>query len=87
MSKSFFSSQIFDDNNSLALKYIRERGLDDKIINSYEIGYAPQGNKLEKFLLSKGVSHEIMTLAGMTIKDENKKDNFYDKFRNRIFSQ
>ena len=84
ISKSFFSSQIFDDNNSLALKYIRERGLDDKIINSYEIGYAPQGNKLEKFLLSKGVSHEIMTLAGMTIKDENKKDNFYDRFRNRI---
>ena len=84
ISKSFFSSQIFDDNNSLALKYIRERGLDDEIINSYEIGYAPQGNKLEKFLLSKGVSHEIMTLAGMTIKDENKKDNFYDRFRNRI---
>ena len=84
ISKSFFSSQIFDDNNSLALKYIRERGLDDKIINSYEIGYAPQGNKLEKFLLSKGVSHEIMTLAGMTIKDEKKKDNFYDRFRNRI---
>ena len=84
ISKSFFSSQIFDDNNSLALKYIRDRGLDDKIINSYEIGYAPQGNKLEKFLLSKGVSHEIMTLAGMTIKDENKKDNFYDRFRNRI---
>ena len=84
MSKTFFSSQIFDDNNSFALKYIRERGLDDKIINSYEIGYAPQGNKLEKFLLSKGVPHEIMTLAGMTIKDENKKDNFYDRFRNRI---
>ena len=84
ISKSFFSSQIFDDNNSFALKYIRERGLDDKIINSYEIGYAPQGNKLEKFLLSKGVSHEIMTLAGMTIKDEKKKDNFYDRFRNRI---
>ena len=84
ISKSFFSSQIFDDNNSLALKYIRERGLDDKIINSYEIGYAPQGNKLEKFLLSKGVSHEIMTLAGMTIKDEKRKDNFYDRFRNRI---
>ena len=84
ISKSFFSSQIFDDNNSFALKYIRERGLDDKIINSYEIGYAPQGNKLEKFLLSKGVSHEIMTLAGMTIKDEKRKDNFYDRFRNRI---
>jgi DNA primase len=84
MSKSFFSSQIFDDNNLLALKYIRKRGLDNEIINSYEIGYAPQGNKLEKFLLSKGISHEIMTLAGMTIKDENKKDNFYDRFRNRI---
>jgi len=84
ISKSFFLSQIFDDNNSLALKYLRNRGLDNEIINSYEIGYAPQGNKLEKFLLSKGISHEIMTLAGMTIKDENKKNNFYDRFRNRI---
>ena len=84
MSKSFFSSQIFDDDNPLALKYLRNRDLNNEIINSYEIGYAPQGNKLEKFLLSKGISHEIMTLAGMTIKDENKKDNFYDRFRNRI---
>ena len=84
ISKSFFSSQIFDNDNLLALKYLRNRDLDNEIINSYEIGYAPQGNKLEKFLLSKGISHEIMTLAGMTIKDENKKDNFYDRFRNRI---
>ena len=84
ISKSFFSSQIFDNDNSLALKYLKNRGLSDDIINSYEIGYAPKGNKLEKFLISKGVSHEIMTLAGMTIKDENKKDNFYDRFRNRI---
>jgi len=84
ISKSFFLSQIFDDNNSLAFKYLRNRGLDNELINSYEIGYAPQGNKLEKFLLSKGISHEIMTLAGMTIKDENKKNNFYDRFRNRI---
>ena len=84
MSKSFFLSQIFDDDNLLALKYLRNRDLNNEIINSYEIGYAPQGNKLEKFLLSKGISHEIMTLAGMTIKDENKKDNFYDRFRNRI---
>ena len=84
ISKSFFSSQIFDNDNSLALRYLKNRGLSNDIINSYEIGYAPKRNKLEKFLISKGVSHEIMTLAGMTIKDENKKDNFYDRFRNRI---
>ena len=84
ISKSFFSSQIFDNDNSSALKYLKNRGLSNEIINSYEIGYAPKGNKLEKFLISKGVSHEIMTIAGMTIKDENKKDNFYDRFRNRI---
>ena len=84
ISKSFFSSQIFDNENSLALKYLKNRGLSNDIINSYEIGYAPKGNKLEKYLISNGISHEIMTLAGMTIKDENKKDNFYDRFRNRI---
>ena len=84
ISKSFFSSQIFDNDNSSALKYLKNRGLSNDIVNSYEIGYAPKGNKLEKYLISNGVSHEIMTLAGMTIKDENKKDNFYDRFRNRI---
>ena len=84
ISKSFFSSQIFENDNSLALRYLKNRGLSNDIINSYEIGYAPKGNKLEKYLMSNGVSHEIMTLAGMTIKDENKKDNFYDRFRNRI---
>ncbi|MEC7365991.1 MAG: DNA primase [Pseudomonadota bacterium] len=84
ISKSFFSSQIFDNDNSLALRYLKNRGLSNDIVNSYEIGYAPKGNKLEKYLISNGVSHEIMTLAGMTIKDENKKDNFYDRFRNRI---
>ncbi|MEC7958350.1 MAG: DNA primase [Pseudomonadota bacterium] len=84
ISKSFFSSQIFDNDNSLALRYLKNRGLSNDIVNSYEIGYAPKGNKLEKYLMSNGVSHEIMTLAGMTIKDENKKDNFYDRFRNRI---
>ena len=84
ISKSFFSSQIFDNENSLAFKYLKNRGLSNDIINSYEIGYAPKGNKLEKYLISNGISHEIMTLAGMTIKDENKKDNFYDRFRNRI---
>jgi len=84
ISKSFFSSEIFDNDNSLALRYLKNRGLSNDIVNSYEIGYAPKGNKLEKYLISNGVSHEIMTLAGMTIKDENKKDNFYDRFRNRI---
>ena len=83
-SKSFFSSQIFDQNNSFALKYLKNRSINNDTIQEYEIGYAPGGNRLEKFLTSKGISHEIMILAGMIISNENKKDNFYDRFRNRI---
>ena len=62
-SKSFFSSQIFDQNNSFALKYLKNRAIDNDTIREYEIGYAPGGNKLEKFLTSKGISHEIMTVS------------------------
>ena len=54
ISKSFFSSQIFDNDNSLALRYLKNRGLSNDIVNSYEIGYAPKGNKLEKYLISNG---------------------------------
>ena len=84
ISKSFFSSQIYETNNSYAIKYLRERGIDDKIIKDFDIGFAPQGSKLEKFLLSKGVSREVMILAGMVIKNDNNENNFYDRFRNRI---
>ena len=84
LSKSFFSSQIYETNNSFALKYLRRRGIDDQIIKEFDIGFASQGNQLEKFLLSKGISHEIMILAGLIIKNENNNNNFYDRFRNRI---
>ena len=84
ISKSFFSSQIYETNNSYAIKYLRKRGIDDKIIRDFDIGFAPQGSKLEKFLLSKGVSREVMILAGMVIKNDNNENNFYDRFRNRI---
>jgi DNA primase len=84
ISKSFFSSQIYETNNSHAIKYLRERGIDDKIIKNFDIGFAPLGSQLEKFLLSKGVSHEVMILAGMVIKNDNNENNFYDRFRNRV---
>ena len=37
-SKSFFSSQIFDQNNSFALKYLKNRAIDNDTIREYEIG-------------------------------------------------
>ena len=43
--------------------YLRGRGIDDQIIKEFDIGFASQGNQLEKFLLSKGISHEIMILS------------------------
>ena len=84
LSKSFFSSHIYETKNSFAVKYLMERGINDKIIKDFDIGFASQGNQLENFLLSKGVSHEIMILAGMIIKNEKNQKNFYDRFRNRI---
>ena len=84
LSKSFFSSHIYETKNSFAIKYLMERGINDKIIKDFDIGFASQGNQLENFLLSKGVSHEIMILAGMVIKNEKNQKNFYDRFRNRI---
>ena len=84
LSKSFFSSHIYETKNSFAVKYLMERGINDKIIKDFDIGFASQGNQLENFLLSKGVSHEIMILAGMVIKNEKNQKNFYDRFRNRI---
>ena len=84
LSKSFFLSQLFESGNFFALKYLRERGVNDEIIKDFDIGFSPQGNQLENFLLSKGFSHEILILSGMVIQNEKNINNYYDRFRNRI---
>ncbi len=69
----------------VALKYLeKDRGLSEKTIKDFKIGYAPNTwETLRKFLHSKGYKDEEMVSAGVIVK-RNEGDGFIDKFRGRV---
>lgn len=64
--------------------YLRRRQLNDKIIDTFEIGYAPNSwDSLLNFLLKKKFSREDIARTGLIVKSEHG-SAYYDRFRGRI---
>ncbi len=82
LAASFFQSNLKIEQGKKALNYLKQRGLSDKIINEYRLGYAPRTG-LNKFLKSKDCSEEVSKLAGLTSISE-RDGKKYDYFRDRV---
>ncbi|WDC85848.1 DNA primase [Caloramator sp. mosi_1] len=66
----------------MAVNYLYSRGIDNKIINRFGLGYSlNEWDALLKHLKSKGYSENDMIIAGLLIKSDK---GIYDRFRNRI---
>lgn len=82
----FFEKEI--ENNSEILQYLSQRGLDDKSVKSFRIGFVRDGwQGLMNHLSSLGFSFGEMEKAGLIKKSEKDfsgKNKFYDRFRGRI---
>lgn len=65
-------------------EYLRKRGLSDKIIKKFGLGYSPNSwNSLMNYLLSKGYDKTDLVKCGLvTHKTETNK--YFDRFRNRV---
>jgi len=86
VTKNWFKSQL---NNSLgfeAMKYLTsKRNLSNKIIDNFELGFAPNSwndlfnylSKVEKFPTN------LILASGLAISKDNS-DKIYDRFRNRL---
>ena len=86
ISKNWFKNQL---NNSLgkeAMNYLlSKRNLNNKIINDFDLGFAPASwndlfnylSKVEKFPIN------LIVRSGLAISKENS-DKIYDRFRNRL---
>lgn len=61
---------------------LNKRKLNEKLINTFEIGYAPGGNTLSNFLINKK-NYKVKDLVNAGIAFENK-GRVFDFFRNRI---
>ncbi|OBR95754.1 DNA primase [Clostridium ragsdalei P11] len=71
------------NKNKIAKSYMLNRGITEKTMNKFGIGYSVDSwNDMLIFLKKKGFTELDMLSDGLIIK--GKKGNYYDRFRNRI---
>ena len=80
--KDYFHKELFNQNNKAALEYLNDRGLNNNIINEFELGYVPFKNNFYE-MLSKSFSDEDINLTGLFFKHE-KSGKFIDRFNSRV---
>ncbi|MCK5893490.1 MAG: DNA primase [Endozoicomonadaceae bacterium] len=67
-----------------AIGYLRNRGVNNKTVQQFQIGFAPLGwDNLMKALGSTPEREKTLTESGMLVEHEEKK-SLYDRFRHRI---
>ncbi|MBF7097715.1 DNA primase [Alkalibacter mobilis] len=70
--------------NIEAQKYLYSRGINEKTIKGFALGFASNSyDGLYKFLSSKGYDKVSMVDSGLIVKGKNN-ENYYDRFRDRI---
>jgi len=79
---NYSQEQLFDKINNEALHYLKKRGLSEKIIIDFGLGFVPWKNEFYK-KLSKSFSEEEINLTGLYYKSD-KTGNYIDRFNSRI---
>ncbi len=83
---SFYEAEL--KQNAAALEYLKGRGLDDKMISGWRIGFAPNDwRKAHDHLLGKHIGQIDMEAVGLikrADKEGGRGDTVYDRFRSRI---
>ena len=78
----FFYSNL--RNDKMALNYLLNRGISQKAMKSFGLGYAKDSwNDLLDYLRSKGFNEKELEEVGLIIKRKNS-SGYYDRFRDRI---
>jgi len=69
---------------SLALSYLKSRGITEETLSLFKIGYAPDSwDALTLHLKGLGFNEKDIELAGLALKKKSG-DGLYDRFRNRV---
>ena len=87
--KAMEASALYFENNLKshpeALEYLRARGLNDKSIQDFRIGFADlEWRKLYDHLRSSNFTDKEIERAGLAKQPEDKAKGMYDRFRGRI---
>ncbi|HUE47404.1 MAG TPA: DNA primase [Aestuariivirgaceae bacterium] len=80
----FFEYALGQPQGREARAYLAGRGLDDEVLRTFRIGFAPNDRyALKTHMAEAGISPDVMAEAGLVISGEDVSVS-YDRFRNRI---
>ncbi|BAP58627.1 DNA primase [Candidatus Tachikawaea gelatinosa] len=81
--KNFYQLFLIKNKSHHAYRYLETRGINKKSIQTFSIGYAPENwNHIRHFLKLNIEECNLLVKTGVLIK--NKKNQYYERFRNRI---
>jgi DNA primase len=84
LAQRFFARRLKSADAAAAREYLRGRGLGDKEIEAFGLGYAPDDRRaLRDFLMAEGATVAELDEAGLVIRPEDGGEA-YDRFRGRI---
>jgi len=86
LAAGWFRSQLLAPEGATALAYLRqERGLSETTIESFALGYAPEGwdGLLRHLQQVEGLAPELLEAAGLVVPRRGG-EGFYDRFRHRV---
>ncbi|MGK2896927.1 MAG: DNA primase [Candidatus Makana argininalis] len=78
----FYNKLLITKKFIKANKYLKYRGINSSVLNSFSIGFSPPGNNIINFFKKYRLPIEIIKKTGLLFK--NKKGLLYDMFRERI---
>lgn len=78
----YFYRRLYSKEGHAALKYLNDRGIDDKTIKKFGLGYSySSGDNLFRYFKEQKYSEDMLLAAGLVLKNSN---GYYDRFKNRI---
>lgn len=85
LARDFFHSCLVRTSyGKEGLAYLKRRGITDEMIETFQLGFAPNAwSKLTDAFKKRGISEETLVAVGLAVHNENK-HSVYDRFRNRV---
>ncbi|MFH0770535.1 MAG: DNA primase [Candidatus Peregrinibacteria bacterium] len=78
----FFRSQL---SAPAIQEYIARRGTTSELLETFQVGYAPDSfSDTYQHLLKEGFSRKEILLAGLGVQKDLSEERIYDRFRNRL---
>ena len=83
---NFYQNQLKSSSSkNKVISYAKKRGVSGAIAKRFELGFAPHGwtNLFDQYIDKKDSIKDLLSM-GMIVQKKDKKDDYYDRFRNRL---